>query len=763
MAVEFTEKGKKVFSSALDHAHKLGSPQLCPEHLVIALIEEEQGTAAEILRRCGADAQSLKAKAFELAGRKEAISSETDIPTSREVKSALEFAMQEARNMNSSYVGTEHLFLGLLDEEADSRPGILTAAGLTLLKVRAAIANMQTVAYEKQDKFTSVAEGLKEAGIIHTPPETPILDENATDLTAQARDGKLAAVIGREREIQRVLQILARRSKNNPILTGEPGVGKTAVAEALAIMFAKDLVPEILSGKRLLQLNIASLVAGTKYRGEFEEKITKLIKEVMECGNIILFIDEIHTIVRAGGTEGAVDAANILKPSLARGEIQIIGATTTSEYRKYIERDSALERRFQPVFIEEPTEESALEIVQGVRETYEKHHRVKITDEALKAAVSLSKRYITDRFLPDKAIDLIDEAASKVKLNQLTQKKAEAQVTANDIAEVVSNWSKIPVAQLTQEESDRLLKMETELSKTVIGQEEALYAVSAAVRRARSGLRDPKRPVGSFMFLGPTGVGKTQVARALAKFLFGSEDAMIRLDMSEFMERHEAAKLIGPPPGYAGYEQGGKLTEAIRKRPYSVVLFDEVEKAHPDVYNMLLQLLDDGRLTDGQGHTADFRDAIVIFTSNLGVPEEVKPKAIGFGAVAGQTQPPHEKLKDAMVEEAGKFFRPEFLNRIDEIIVFKALDKEVLLEIIDVLLSRVVKTLGQKGITLTIGTAAKECLLAKAYNPKFGARPLRRAIQTEIEDELATRLLSGVLKTGDRIAITSDGKKLLFE
>lgn len=760
MAVDFTEKGKKVYSAALGYAHKLGSDQLCPEHLIIALIEE--GTVCEVLSRCDVDFGKLKEKAVELAGSKEPKAADTDIPTSQEVKSAIEFAMEEARNMHSSFVGTEHIFLGLLDEEADLRPGLLQASGLTLLKVRAVIASMVNSEKNNDSSLVGQEEGAAEP-LLSCKAETPILDEVAIDLTAQAAEEKLSSIIGREAEIQRVLQILSRLNKNNPILIGEPGVGKTAVVEGLAIMFAKNAVPEILHGKRVLQLNIASLVAGTKYRGEFEEKITKLIKEVKESGNIIVFIDEIHTIVGAGGTEGAVDAANILKPSLARGEIQIIGATTTAEYRKYIERDSALERRFQPVFIEEPAEEAALEMVSGLRETYEKHHRVKITDEALKAAVSLSKRYITDRFLPDKAIDLIDEAASKVKLNQLTQDNTLAEVSANDIAEVVSNWSKIPVAQLTQEESDRLLKMETELAKSVIGQDEALYAVSAAVRRARSGLRDPKRPVGSFMFLGPTGVGKTQVARALAKFLFGSEDAMIRLDMSEFMERHEAAKLIGPPPGYMGYEQGGILTEAIRKRPYSVVLFDEVEKAHPEVYNMLLQLLDDGRLTDGQGHTADFRDAIIIFTSNLGVPEEVRPKAIGFGAASEQTQPTHEKLKSAMIEEAGRFFRPEFLNRIDELIVFKALDKDVLFEIIDVLLARVIKTLAGKGITVTIDKSAKEYLLAKAYNPKFGARPLRRAIQTEIEDELATRLLSGTLKSGGSVIVTSDGCQLLFK
>ena len=489
------------------------------------------------------------------------------------------------------------------------------------------------------------------------------------------------------------------------------------------------------------------------------------MNEVSEAGNIILFIDEIHTIVGAGGTEGAVDAANILKPALARGDIQLIGATTISEYRKYIEKDSALERRFQPVHVDEPSEDDTFEILKGVRESYEKHHRVKISDEALKAAVSLSKRYITDRFLPDKAIDLVDEASASVKIRQLAdERKTEALVSFADIAEAVSAWSKVPVSQLTEEESGRLLRMEEELSRTVIGQEEALHAVSSAVRRARTGLRDSKRPLGSFLFLGPTGVGKTQIARSLARFLFGSDEAMIRLDMSEYMERHEAAKLIGPPPGYAGYEEGGKLTEAIRRRPYSVVLFDEVEKAHPDVYNMLLQLLDDGRLTDGQGHLADFRNAIIILTSNLGVPEEVKPAALGFGVSAKIPEKnDHEKLKSAMLAKAAEFFRPEFLNRIDETVVFKALEKDSLFGIMDVLLKRVAEAARSGGIEISVDETAKEFMLEKAYDPKYGARPLRRAVQTMLEDKLAEMLLAKELVKGDKLSVSSNGEKLVFQ
>ena len=760
MALEFTEKGKRVFTKAAELAKKYGSSMLDVEHLIVALIEEDAGGRVyELLENCGANSEAVKNETLSIMVQGEQTNASADLPTSQEAKAVFEFAMKEARELNSGYIGTEHILLGILDEEAEGRPGILSAYGVTAVKIRNMITSLLPA--EKNNTAETTPEKIKTA-VAKT--ESQILDEVAADLTADASAGKLDPVIGRDKEIQRVIQILSRKTKNNPILVGEPGVGKTAVAEGLAALMAADRVPENMKNKRLLQLNIASLVAGTKYRGEFEEKITKLIKEVFEAENIILFIDEIHTIVGAGGTEGAVDAANILKPSLARGEIQIIGATTTSEYRKYIEKDSALERRFQPVAVEEPSEDETYKILKGVRESYEKHHRVKISDEALKAAVSLSKRYITDRFLPDKAIDLVDEAAASVKIRQLTDNSGSGEVTFADIAEAVSVWSKVPVSQLTENESSRLLKMEETLAETVIGQDEALHAVASAVRRARTGLRDSKRPLGSFLFLGPTGVGKTQIARSLANFLFGSDDAMIRLDMSEYMERHEAAKLIGPPPGYAGYEEGGKLTEAIRRRPYSIVLFDEVEKAHPDVYNMMLQLLDDGRLTDGQGHLADFRNAIIIMTSNLGVPEEVKPVSLGFSTSAETSaKPDHEKLKTAMLAEAAKFFRPEFLNRIDEMIVFNALKRNDLYKIIDVLLERVIDASGAKGIELTVDASAKEYMLEKAYNPKYGARPLRRAIQTMIEDEIAERLLSKNIVSGDKLKISSDGEQLTFE
>ncbi|MBQ0055503.1 MAG: ATP-dependent Clp protease ATP-binding subunit [Synergistaceae bacterium] len=760
MALDFTEKSKKIFSTANYIARQHGSSFLNTEHLLAALFEEDGARFAELLGSCEANPEAVRRSVAELLGSGEKTETSADLPASQETKAVFEFAMKEARELNSGYIGTEHILLGLLDEEAEGRPGILAAHGVTAVKMKAVLAASSSAEPSDGDRGTQETVPFSTA-----KAETPTLDETAADLTAEASAGKLDPVIGRSREIQRVIQILSRKTKNNPVLVGEPGVGKTAVVEGLAALMSQNRVPEIMQGKRLMQLNVASLVAGTKYRGEFEEKITKLMKEVSEAGNIILFIDEIHTIVGAGGTEGAVDAANILKPALARGDIQLIGATTISEYRKYIEKDSALERRFQPVHVDEPSEDDTFEILKGVRESYEKHHRVKISDEALKAAVSLSKRYITDRFLPDKAIDLVDEASASVKIRQLAdERKTEALVSFADIAEAVSAWSKVPVSQLTEEESGRLLRMEEELSKTVIGQEEALHAVSSAVRRARTGLRDSKRPLGSFLFLGPTGVGKTQIARSLANFLFGSDEAMIRLDMSEYMERHEAAKLIGPPPGYAGYEEGGKLTEAIRRRPYSVVLFDEVEKAHPDVYNMLLQLLDDGRLTDGQGHLADFRNAIIILTSNLGVPEEVKPAALGFGVSAKIPEKnDHEKLKSAMLAKAAEFFRPEFLNRIDETVVFKALEKDSLFGIMDVLLKRVAEAARSGGIEISVDETAKEFMLEKAYDPKYGARPLRRAVQTMLEDKLAEMLLAKELVKGDKLSVSSNGEKLVFQ
>ena len=632
-----------------------------------------------------------------------------------------------------------------------------------------------------------------------------------------AKNAELDPVVGRAKEIQRVVQILSRRTKNNPVLIGEPGVGKTAVAEGLAQRIISGDIPEILKDKRVMQLNVANLVAGTKYRGEFEERMRRLVKEIRETKNVILFIDEIHTIVGAGGAEGAVDAANILKPSLARGEFQVIGATTTSEYRKHIEKDAALERRFQPVQVEEPTEEETVLILKGLRDRYEAHHRVSITDEALEAAASLSKRYITERFLPDKAIDLIDEASARARINTLelpddlksldksidelrrekedaaasqefekaallrdeerktreqseelhrewiaSRNKITPEIKADDIAVVVGEMTGIPVTQLTEEESRRLLRMEAELRERIVGQDESLQAVSRAVRRARSGMKDPRRPVGSFLFLGPTGVGKTELARSLASFLFGSDDAMIRLDMSEYMERHEAAKLIGAPPGYVGFEEGGKLTEAIRRKPYSVILFDEIEKAHPDVFNVMLQLLEDGRLTDGQGHVSDFRNSVIIMTSNVGVSDKMKASSLGFGQEEERSASDARKLRDTVTEAAKQAFRPEFLNRIDEILVFNRLGREQLLSIVEIMLRDVTERAAENKISLEVSQEAKELILEKGYDEKYGARPLRRTIQKLIEDEIANRMLEGTITHGQKIAVKKKGETLDF-
>lgn len=796
----------------------MGHDVIGTEHILLGLLYDNDTIISRVLAYNGTSPEAIVSEIERNAGVGTPYTEPRDLPMSTRAKYVIDLAMREARRMGMNYIGTEHIFLAILAEKGGMAAQVLEAHGMTLAGCRALIAELReggrTVGSGAPKEQRQSQQGAGRG----TPSNTPMVDQLATDLTKMAANGELDPVIGRAKEIQRVVQILSRRTKNNPVLIGEPGVGKTAVAEGLAQKINSGDIPEVLKGKRVMQLNVANLVAGTKYRGEFEERMRRLVKEIRETKGIILFIDEIHTIVGAGGAEGAVDAANILKPCLARGEFQVIGATTINEYRKYIEKDAALERRFQPVQVDEPSEEETVLILKGLRDRYEEHHRVRITDAALEAAASLSKRYITDRFLPDKAIDLIDEASARARIKTLEapdelkalersiddlrkekeeaaaaqefekaaylrdeerkakeqseqwrrewtekQNKLKPEIKAEDIAEIVAESTGIPVTQLTEEESRRLLRMEDELRKRVIGQDEALHAVARAVRRARSGMKDPKRPVGSFLFLGPTGVGKTELARSLAEFLFGSEDAMIRVDMSEYMERHEAAKLIGAPPGYVGFEEGGKLTEAVRRRPYSVVLFDEIEKAHPDVFNILLQLLEDGRLTDGKGHVSDFRNCVVIMTSNVGVTENMKTRALGFGGTESAEAAGRRQMRETVMEAARKAFRPEFLNRIDEILVFEPLGRETLLKIVDVMLDEVVKRARSNGVEIEADESAKKYILDKGYDPKYGARPLRRTIQRMVEDEISNRLLEGAVSSGDRIKVTSDGERLDFE
>jgi len=703
--------------------------------------------------------------------------------------------MDEARKLGHSYVGTEHILLGLIREGEGVAARVLNNLGVSLNKARQQVLQL----------LGSNESGSHQGGA-SASANTPTLDSLARDLTAIAREGSLDPVIGRSKEIQRVIEVLSRRTKNNPVLIGEPGVGKTAIAEGLAQQIVNNEVPEILRDKRVMTLDMGTVVAGTKYRGEFEDRLKKVMDEIRQAGNIILFIDELHTLIGAGGAEGAIDASNILKPSLARGELQCIGATTLDEYRKYIEKDAALERRFQPIRVDEPTAEESIQILAGLRDRYEAHHRVSITDEAIEAAVKLSDRYISDRFLPDKAIDLIDEAGSKVRLRSYTtppnlkelevkledvrkekdsavqsqefekaaslrdteqrlreqleetkktwkekQGKENNEVTVEDIASVVSSWTGVPVSKLAETETAKLLNLEEALHSRVIGQEEAVIAVSKAVRRARAGLKDPKRPIGSFVFLGPTGVGKTELARALAEAMFGDEDSMIRIDMSEYMEKHSTSRLVGSPPGYVGYEEGGQLTEKVRRKPYSVILLDEIEKAHPDVFNILLQVLEDGRLTDSKGRTVDFRNTVLIMTSNVGAEALKRNKYVGFNIQDGAQD--YKDMKGKVMDELKKAFRPEFLNRIDEIIVFHALEKKHLEEIVTLLSDQLVKRLKEQNISLELTPAAKEKISQEGYDPEYGARPLRRAIQKHIEDRLSEELLRGTLLTGQHVII----------
>ncbi|MBS4175740.1 ATP-dependent protease ATP-binding subunit ClpC [Bacillus sp. FJAT-49736] len=795
----FTERAQKVLALSQEEAIRLRHNNIGTEHILLGLVQEGEGIAAKALYGLGLSAEKIQIEVENLIGKGQ--DSGQTIHYTPRAKKVIELSMDEARKLGHSYVGTEHILLGLIREGEGVAARVLNNLGVSLNKARQQVLQL----------LGSNETGNHQGGSASNA-NTPTLDSLARDLTAIAREETLDPVIGRSKEIQRVIEVLSRRTKNNPVLIGEPGVGKTAIAEGLAQQIVNNEVPETLRDKRVMTLDMGTVVAGTKYRGEFEDRLKKVMDEIRQAGNIILFIDELHTLIGAGGAEGAIDASNILKPSLARGELQCIGATTLDEYRKYIEKDAALERRFQPIQVDEPTTEESILILKGLRDRYEAHHRVSITDEAIEAAVKLSDRYISDRFLPDKAIDLIDEAGSKVRLRSYTtppslkeleakleeikkekdaavqsqefekaaslrdseqrlrekleetkkswkekQGQENSEVTVEDIANVVSSWTRIPVSKLAQTESERLLNLEDILHSRVIGQEEAVNAISKAVRRARAGLKDPKRPIGSFIFLGPTGVGKTELARALAEAMFGDEDAMIRIDMSEYMEKHSTSRLVGSPPGYVGFEEGGQLTEKVRRKPYSVILLDEIEKAHPDVFNILLQVLEDGRLTDSKGRTVDFRNTVVIMTSNVGAEALKRNKFVGFNIQ--DTGQDYKDMKGKVMDELKKAFRPEFLNRVDETIVFHALEKDQLKQIVTLMAEELVKRLKEQKIELEISEAAKEKIADEGYDPEYGARPLRRAIQKYIEDRLSEELLKGEILEGQHVIIdVKDGE-----
>jgi len=801
MYARFTERAQKVLALAQEEATRLRHPGVGTEHILLGLVREGEGIAAKALMSLGVSTEKVQGEVEKIIGQGQSqISAMTYTPRAKKV---IELSIDEARKLSHTYVGTEHILLGLIREGEGVAARVLNNLGISLAKARQQVLQLLggDVSEAGPDKESSAG--------------TPTLDSLARDLTQMARDGKLDPVIGRTMEIERVVQVLSRRTKNNPVLIGEPGVGKTAIAEGLAQQIVAGDIPETLRNKRVMVLDMGTVVAGTKYRGEFEDRLKKIMEEIRQAGNVILFIDELHTLIGAGGAEGAIDASNILKPALARGELQCIGATTLDEYRKHIEKDAALERRFQPITVNQPTPEEATSILRGLRDKYEAHHRVKITDEALDAAVRLSDRYISDRFLPDKAIDLIDEAASRVRLRTHTappdmkeleqrlekcrnekdaavqsqefekaaslrdeeqrlkeelealkerwkqkQDNNEVKVTAEDIAHIVSSWTGVPVKQLAEEESERLMNLESVLHSRVIGQEEAVDAVSRAIRRARAGLKDPKRPIGSFIFLGPTGVGKTELARALAEAMFGDEDAIIRIDMSEFMERHSTSRLVGSPPGYVGYDEGGQLTEKVRRKPYSVVLLDEVEKAHPEVFNILLQVLDDGRLTDGKGRTVDFRNTVIIMTSNVGAEMIRKGGSLGFKP---DTAREYEDMKDKVMQELRRTFRPEFLNRVDEMIVFHSLTEGQIGEIVELMIKELRRRLREQDIDFTLTDEAKEFLAKEGFDPQYGARPLKRAIQRHIEDKLSEALISGTIRRGDTVRIGLAGTELRVE
>ncbi|TMB61363.1 MAG: ATP-dependent Clp protease ATP-binding subunit [Chloroflexi bacterium] len=807
----FNDRAKRVLALAQDEAIRFNHNYIGTEHLLLGLVREGEGVAARVLDSLGVELSKVRTAVEFIIGRGDSTTSPSEITLSPRTKKVIELAIDEARKLGHSHVGTEHLLLGLVREGEGIASGVLESLGVSLEKVR-----HQVIATLGQ-QHPATAETAT-AGGKASQSKTPTLDQLGVNLTAMAKAQQLDPVIGREKEIERVIQILSRRTKNNPALIGEPGVGKTAIAEGLAHRIVKGDVPETLQGKRVLTLDIGSLVAGTKYRGEFEERLKKIIEELRHAHDVILFIDELHTLVGAGAAEGAVDAANILKPSLARGELQCIGATTLDEFRKYIERDAALERRFQPVMVEEPTIEETIAILMGIRSRYEDHHKVAISDDAVKASAELSSRYITDRFLPDKAIDLMDEAASRVRLrystlpsdvkeaqkdldkivteketameaqqyelastlrqkerqqqDKLQQAKADwllaqsqkrPEVTDEDIAEVVSMWTGIPVRRLAEEETQKLLRMEETLHAKVIGQEAAVTTISRAVRRARAGLKDPRRPIGVFFFVGPTGTGKTHLARQLAEFMFGSQDNVVKIDMSDYMERHNVSRLVGSPPGYVGYEEGGQLTETVRRKSYCVILLDEIEKAHPEVFNILLQIFDEGRLADAKGRTVDFRNTIIIMTSNLAQKLLKSESALGFRSKGtgedADTQAQYERMKERVTEEMKKFFRPEFLNRIDATVVFQPLNKEQIRKIVELELAGVRKQLASQEMTLVVTDEAKDHIATVGYDSNFGARPLARSIQNEIADPLAEMLLQGKFGQGDTVRVHPvDGK-----
>ncbi len=807
--IPYTDKAKK----ALNYANRLSRSSGCnyvgTEHILAGLLKEGTGVAAEVLTANNVELEALLKLIDELVAAGEEVTVADRDGYSPRTQMVLDRAREMADRFDSERIGTEHLLLAIIKEGDCAASRLLNTMGANPQKLFVDI--LAAMGEDPAQYREEIQRGRNEEATL-----TPTLDQYSRDLTAMARAGRLDPVIGREKETERVIQILCRRGKNNPCLIGEPGVGKTAIVEGIAQSLVNGNVPDIVADKRLVSLDMSGLVAKSKYRGEFEDRIKKVINEVETAGNVLLFIDELHTIIGAGGAEGALDASNILKPALARGDVQVIGATTIEEYRKYIEKDAALERRFQPVQVEEPTEEESIEILKGLRKLYEKHHHVQITDEGVEASVRLSARYVNDRFLPDKAIDLLDEAAAKARLGmmhgsdemmqlnreihqteldmehalqegdiekartwketrenlQASREKLEKKnrrvsknkvpvVGENEIADVVAGWTKIPVSRLTESEASRLQKLEETLHKRVIGQEEAVSAVSKAVRRGRVGLKDPKRPIGSFLFLGPTGVGKTEVSKALAEAVFGNEESMIRVDMSEYMEKHSVSKMIGSPPGYVGHEDGGQLSEKVRRNPFSVILFDEIEKAHPDVFNILLQVLDDGHITDSQGRKVDFKNTIIIMTSNAGAQSIIEPKKLGFGAKEDEKQD-HERMKASVMEEVKRIFKPEFLNRIDETIVFRALNKDDMKKIIGIMVRDLQKRCKEQlQIDLVVREAAKEYIVEKAYDRKYGARPLRRKLQDEVEDRLADALIRGEIHAKDRVIVTTKNKEII--
>jgi ATP-dependent Clp protease ATP-binding subunit ClpC len=807
MFERFTERARRVIILAQEEAKRLNHSAVGTEHILLGIVREGEGVASKVLESLNISPERVRAEIESAIGRGERTPHEEVTFTPR-AKKVLELALDEARRLGHNYIGTEHLLLGLIREGEGVAARVLEAMGADLERVRSQVVYL--LGEEGTASYTKQAS------------KTPTLDEFGRDLTKLARENKLDPVIGREREIERVIQVLSRRTKNNPALIGEPGVGKTAITEGLAQRIVRGDVPEVLRNKRVVQLDLAALVAGTKYRGEFEERMKKVMEEIRKAqGEVVLFVDELHTLVGAGAAEGAIDASNILKPSLSRGELQCIGATTLDEYRKYVERDAALERRFAPILVAEPNVDQTVEILRGLRERYEAHHGVKISDEALVAAATLADKYISDRFLPDKAIDLMDEAASKIRLQAsflpqevrqaldkaervrrekeeaikgqdfekaaslrdkekvLRQKLEELEsswktdkgrdittVSGDDIADIVSSWTGIPVMRLVEEETEKLLRMEDSLHHRIVGQDEAVHAVSRAVRRARAGLKDARRPIGSFIFLGPTGVGKTELTLALAEFLFGDEDAVVRIDMSEYTERHTVSRLVGAPPGYVGYEEGGQLTEQVRRRPYSVVLLDEIEKAHPEIFNVLLQILEDGRLTDAQGRTVDFKNCVIIMTSNVGAPQIQRDTGFGFRGTGNdqvEADRSYDRMKMHVMEELRRTFRPEFLNRVDEIIVFRSLSRDQIKSIVEILLDRLKREIRGQGMSLVMTDAARELLAGEGFDPQYGARPLRRAIQRLVEDPLSDDMLRGKFHAGDEIVLDARDGMVVFE